>query len=319
MSRTDNLAYLIKQAEKNLIANEKEARALEREINRAYKTASRAVRKELELFYARYATDKKMTTAAARRKLSAEEFAIFADDVKVFIDELEVIDTTNRNTNYKTFLERTAERAQISREDALVVRVRHEVEKLSTSYYNSFTEHLEKVYNNSFERTIEDLKQVIIVPTKIERLSAADLHRLIKKKWLDGNYNSRLWSNRNKLIAELSLTLQRSFAAGQGIEVTSRELAKRLDTENYKAKRLIRTETTFINNQATLNSFKMLGVKSYIYTAVLDSRTSEMCRDMDGRQFAVSEAVAGINLPPLHANCRSTIVPTVLSDIDEDL
>ena len=58
MSRTDNLAYLIKQAEKNLIANEKEARALEREINRAYKTASRAVRKELELFYARYATDK---------------------------------------------------------------------------------------------------------------------------------------------------------------------------------------------------------------------------------------------------------------------
>src|SRR5690606_20868692 len=52
------------------------------------------------------------------------------------------------------------------------------------------------------------------------------------------------------------------------------------------------------------------------FLATLDSRTSEICRSMDGRVFALSEREVGVNYPPLHARCRSTVVPYFDDEID---
>jgi uncharacterized protein with gpF-like domain len=38
----------------------------------------------------------------------------------------------------------------------------------------------------------------------------------------------------------------------------------------------------------------------------LDSRTSEICRELNGKRFKLSEAEVGVNYPPMHPNCRST-------------
>lgn len=46
-------------------------------------------------------------------------------------------------------------------------------------------------------------------------------------------------------------------------------------------------------------------VDSYQYVAVLDSRTTEICRSLDGQIFRYGAGP----LPPQHVNCRSTIVP----------
>ena len=37
--------------------------------------------------------------------------------------------------------------------------------------------------------------------------------------------------------------------------------------------------------------------------------TSEICQEMDGKIFNVKDGIPGDNVPPLHPNCRSTIVP----------
>ncbi len=42
--------------------------------------------------------------------------------------------------------------------------------------------------------------------------------------------------------------------------------------------------------------------------ATLDSRTSLACRELDGKDFAVAEARAGVNYPPMHPRCRSTTI-----------
>ena len=36
-------------------------------------------------------------------------------------------------------------------------------------------------------------------------------------------------------------------------------------------------------------------------------------KDLDGKKFSIEEYQSGVNLPPLHPNCRSCIVP-VLED-----
>jgi hypothetical protein len=43
--------------------------------------------------------------------------------------------------------------------------------------------------------------------------------------------------------------------------------------------------------------------------ATLDSRTSEICQEMDGKTFRMSEWEVGVNAPPFHVNCRTTTIP----------
>jgi SPP1 gp7 family putative phage head morphogenesis protein len=74
--------------------------------------------------------------------------------------------------------------------------------------------------------------------------------------------------------------------------------------------RLARTEFNHIANQATKDSYKQTqGIDEYKYVATLDSRTSEICQNLDGKVFPLSEAEEGVNYPPAHPNCRSVTIP----------
>ena len=74
------------------------------------------------------------------------------------------------------------------------------------------------------------------------------------------------------------------------------------------AKRLVRTETAYIYEQATKDAYEECGVEWYEFLATLDGRTSEACRELDGKHFKVKDAMPGKNYPPMHPNCRSTTV-----------
>lgn len=73
--------------------------------------------------------------------------------------------------------------------------------------------------------------------------------------------------------------------------------------------RLARTETNFTANQAMIKTYKRAKVEKYQILATLDSRTSEICQDMDGYIGELKNARVGENYPPFHPNCRTTTVP----------
>ena len=75
--------------------------------------------------------------------------------------------------------------------------------------------------------------------------------------------------------------------------------------------RLVRTESCWIMNEATVNNYKNNDIKEYEFMAFLDSKTSKACRKLDGKKFSIEECKAGVNLPPLHCHCRSCIVPVI--------
>ena len=60
-----------------------------------------------------------------------------------------------------------------------------------------------------------------------------------------------------------------------------------------------------------INNYKNNGIKEYEFMAFLDKKTSSQCRNLDGKKLSVEEYQAGVNLPPLHPNCRSCIIPIV--------
>ena len=70
---------------------------------------------------------------------------------------------------------------------------------------------------------------------------------------------------------------------------------------------LVRTAATHASTAAREASFEQLGVDRYRFIATLDSRTSIQCAANDGKIFEMGKGP----LPPLHPNCRSTIVPYI--------
>jgi len=49
-------------------------------------------------------------------------------------------------------------------------------------------------------------------------------------------------------------------------------------------------------------------IPAFEFVAVMDDRTTEICAAMNGRVFSREEMLSGAMIPPLHFNCRSTIV-----------
>ena len=76
----------------------------------------------------------------------------------------------------------------------------------------------------------------------------------------------------------------------------------------YETRRLIRTESCYVANQMSQEAYKDTGTEKYIYVAVLDLKTSKVCRGLDKKVFKVADAKPGLNYPPMHPWCRSTTI-----------
>jgi SPP1 gp7 family putative phage head morphogenesis protein len=79
-----------------------------------------------------------------------------------------------------------------------------------------------------------------------------------------------------------------------------------------QANALVRTSLT---RSATMAQVKVMEsnealIKGYKFTAVLDSRTSQICSSRDGNEYPLDDKS---HLPPLHWRCRSTITPITKS------
>jgi SPP1 gp7 family putative phage head morphogenesis protein len=139
---------------------------------------------------------------------------------------------------------------------------------------------------------------------------AKQLDTAVKERWAGQNYSDRIWTDKTKLILQLDQLLSQNFVRGRGSREVAKDLAAKLETSYSNAQRLIRTETNYISNKATLKAYAESGiVQKYEFLATLDMRTSDICREMDGRTFTLKEGKVGINLPPLHPYCRSTTIP----------
>lgn len=84
-----------------------------------------------------------------------------------------------------------------------------------------------------------------------------------------------------------------------------------LNTTTREAEAIARTAVNFTANTAHRETFRdnQNVTKSFEYTATLDSRTTLICANLDGRVWKYDDPNA--KYPPQHFNCRSTVTPRV--------
>lgn len=144
----------------------------------------------------------------------------------------------------------------------------------------------------------------------VRTLTERELSHMANDAWFDGRrFSDRLWADKDALYRSLYRTLTRGISTGKGLKEMSEDFMGTYNAGVYVVKRLIRTEFNRVQNQAIIRSYKENGVERYEYVAILDERTSETCEGLNGQTFAVKDAEVGVNMPPMHPNCRSSTIP----------
>lgn len=265
---------------------------------------------EIEKFYARYAVDNKMTHAEAKQYLTDKERREFKNVTLERFREMAL------NPDTPTpLLDALGYRHRISRKEALLA----EIERLTAELYgkpegihDKVTEALSNVYIKGKIHQAKNLAHFGIIEKPILGVDAVK-HKMASN-WSGKTFSTNVWGHDAAVYKSISDTINKGLTGGWSIDRMARALSERTGVAYHRADTLVRTETTFYNNLATLDTIKELGGDHYEIVAVLDSRTSEICRLENHEVHSVKEYEPGRTAPPFHVRCRSTIRPAVKSD-----
>ena len=265
---------------------------------------------EIEKFYARYAVDNKMTHAEAKQYLTDKERREFKHVTLERFREMAL------NPDTPTpLLDALSYRHRISRKEALLA----EIERLTAELYgkpegihDKVTEALSDVYIKGKIHQAKNLARFGIIEKPILGVDAVK-HKMASN-WSGKTFSTNVWGHDAAVYKSISDTINKGLTGGWSIDRMARALSERTGVAYHRADTLVRTETTFYNNLATLDTIKELGGDHYEIVAVLDSRTSEICRLENHEVHSVKEYEPGRTAPPFHVRCRSTIRPAVKSD-----
>lgn len=141
---------------------------------------------------------------------------------------------------------------------------------------------------------------------------------ILSTNWSGQMFSQRVWDNTNALADGLKHDMLVGIMAGKSEQHMANDIMNRCGVGAFEARRLFRTETTCVANMAELYGYKELDIDEYEFSACLDSRTSNLCRELDGKVFKRNSAQAGVNLPPMHPFCRSTTLHVLPSEEDLD-
>ena len=265
---------------------------------------------EIEKFYARYAVDNKMTHAEAKQYLTDKERREFKYVTLERFREMAL------NPDTPTpLLDALGYRHRISRKEALLA----EIERLTAELYgkpdgihDKVTEALSDVYIKGKIHQAKNLAHFGIIEKPILGVDAVK-HKMASN-WSGKTFSTNVWGHDAAVYKSISDTINKGLTGGWSIDRMARALSERTGVAYHRADTLVRTETTFYNNLATLDTIKELGGDHYEIVAVLDSRTSEICQSENHKVYPVKEYEPGRTAPPFHVRCRSTIRPAVKSD-----
>lgn len=287
-----------------------------RSMQREYDKAMTSIQRDIDVFYQRFAENNRVNLAAARQMLSAGQLQEFKWTVEEYIQRGRENAIDQR---WMRQLENASIKVRVSRLEALQTQMQQHVEVLHSNRQAGSQRLLGGIYQDNYYRSIFEVQKGTGIGSSFSKLDTAQIEKVLSAPWApDGsNFTSRIWKDKQKLLAELKTTLTQSLIRGDPSDRVIRDFAQRMDVSQSAARRLILTESAYFAGQSRLDSYKEMSVEKYKYTATLDTRTSNACRHMDGQVILVAEAQPGENYPPLHGHCRSTTIPYFEDNVKE--
>lgn len=305
--RTEYLAHKLLDNGDNFYAN----------LVKSYNLAISNITKEIHDFWGKYADESGMTLADTKKFLDKKELKEFKNNVISYINKAQA---NNLNPDWQKMLEKESLKYRISRLEALKFQMRQEIEKVMALENVGLTETLRNIYEDGYYEHIYEIQKYFGFGYPFTKLDTEKINNILAEPWaLDGsNFSERIWGeHRVQLVQKLNKDFTQSIIRGDSPNKIISQISKEFDVAKSRAANLIQTESAYFASISTRNAFKETGINEYQILATLDNRTSEICQDMDGKIFPMSEYEVGITAPPFHNFCRSTYMPVVDDNFKE--
>ena len=296
--------YWEKRARENENKVYKKASDLKKELDVHYIQAKKEIQKSINDLIARYMFKTDLSYADAMKYLTSKEFKEFRMSLEEYEAEIERLSEINEElaNKLRIELETLAMKSRITRLDSLKTQIDIELSKKISKDYNVIEKGVSEVYRDFFKIQTTDFGLTgvnTVLPKKT-------LKMLMQQPWSGANFSERIWGNSEALGKVLKQEIIQSFMQGVSVKDLSDRIEKRFENDRYNTERLVRTELNYAFNQTTKLSYEEAEIEEYEFLAEIDSRTSEICKKLNGKKFKVKDARAGVNYPPMHPHCRST-------------
>lgn len=147
------------------------------------------------------------------------------------------------------------------------------------------------------------------------------VEQIANRDWNGENFSVRIWDNTDELAKEVKAVLMDGELTGASESEMSAKIMERFKVAEYKARRVVRTESNYVINQAEKRGLQAAGYDKYEFASLHEASDCDTCDDLDGEIFAFKDAVIGVNFPPIHPFCRCKITAPeeTIEDIEKEL
>lgn len=293
--------YWQKRQEAMYKAGEMQVNQYFKRLEKAFSQTKRELQKTIEAFYFRYAEENGLSFAAAQKRLNAEELGELNDFIALAMDNIGKYNQQVNNMSLK---------ARVTRYQALEMQVDAILRQLYAIDYQAESEKtMQEVYEDTYYRTWYSIDQYHGFHQAFAQVEPRVVEKLLEYPFNGAAFSSRLWKQKDHLQTQLTEAVTTMLIQGRHPSTLTKEFAKKMQSKKFDAYRLLHTESSFLMSEATHAGYKEDGVEKYEILATLDSKTCEICGELDGNVYEVGKEITGVNMPPFHPLCRCTDVP----------
>lgn len=214
-------------------------------------------------------------------------------------------------------LEDTIRCNKIDRLKAIKIQLKHSYYIAYRQIYTQLDAMVKKVYSEGYYSAIYEVQRYIGRWSVITGIDNSILSRLVYIVWSDDKCNivNRIRKFRKLQINNITDVVLKAIEFERPLEDTIFKISQISHKEKIRMGRITRTEQAFYNSKAQQKAYMALGIEAYQIIAVLDDRTSDICRSLNGRRYLLKDYEVSVTAPPFHPNCRSTTRPYVKYDL----
>ena len=299
---SDELNYFQKRALKVESDTNKIYLSTQKKIDKLLRKSEKETKAKIDEFYREYAIENKVPFSEAQKLLNTKELKSYKIDMQDYLDELKLTD----NKSFHKEVDLLYAKNRITRLESLLYQIKAEQDLMYTKQLKLLDDGFERVYSQAYYRTIYDIQNRNTYYYPFSKLDTKTMESVLSKGSTNNVFSKAVWgTHRTKLNSEINTKIAQALAIGKSSKEMVADVVGRYGVASSNAERLIRTESAYYNNQASLESMKNTFAEQYIIDATLDNRTSLICQRMDRKIFNLDESQVGINYPPFHPNCRT--------------
>ena len=231
---------------------------------------------------------------ATEETINTETEKVIREDEKDFKEVLAIIMLIVFRLEHDKVTAKKLKNAKLdihSQLGSYLLRSKERFESLFESVNTNTHDRLQKLFDERFEA----------------HTSLYDQWRMNDNDWYD-NLSYALMMMEKKIINSLMVNINYTAKDDEpsvNVKPVQKVVNQSGKTYERTSSAIVQDETHYILASTMFLAMKANKCTHFRFKAVLDDRTSDICRGMNGRVFPISAWSVGSTVPPLHRNCRS--------------